>query len=907
MPGTEDQDEVFAEIALERGWLTPDHVREARQAQLRLSEVGLSRRLWQVCEERGYLSSDRIRIVQQAMVRERGVRARVAGYEIIERIGRGGMGQVFRARQLSVNRIVALKVLSAGLARDPDFVRRFSREAQLAGKLDHPNIVRVLNFGEDSRRYFMAMEFVEGRSVAQFIQQEGRLPLERAIEIGIQVARGLQHAHDRGIVHRDVKPSNILIHIDGLAKVSDLGIAREAGKDGSGTPLLIGTPAYVAPEQVQTHTADARSDIYSFGATLFHMLTGRPPFEGATAYEVVSQHISSPPPSLRELRPEIPEGVEAIVHRMMAKRPLERYASCEEVARELEATQRGQKPRTLTEPRRGRARRERRRRGALLVAATGSLLLGFGLLGLLSGRAALPGRGGGETLLIGRIWGQDTGLPLVGVRVDEGPTGPVTRTDSRGYFRLRARGHGRHLLSFSRKGYHSAKLVVESSGPTLWTDSYALTSTRPRSAIRRAVVSLGLGRKARDAPGVEGGLGLRLVAHSRETGRVDLEAKGGLVFGGKGPLSVFREAAPKGYRPRLGDLIEGDVFFLRTSGGLYAKLRVMRSLAVARPVFEVVLQEDGSRRFPKGPWGLRARWVDGVVRITWDETPRAQRYTVWRRAPWRAFEKLRSTAEPFFLDPSAAKGGLYVYAVNASGEELGETDASETVAYAGPAGLLLHDVELRGRAIHLDVFEGRRNDERFQITFFREGARRVYVSAPPRGGMLLKWTRFGNLRRAPLKGYRRGEVQARPGETLCLRTPDGRYAKLRLSHVGPGTLTVECVAQPDGSRRFPAGPAGLKASAAGGAVQLKWQGVEGAEGYRVWRRERGGTWRVVGETKATGWREGKPPPAGDYEYGVTALVGADRAQSDRSTVKVRAPASKGARSPATSRCHGARA
>ena len=894
MPGSEDQDELFAEIALGKEWLTPDRIRDARKAQLTLAEVGLERRLWQVCEERAYISAARVRAIQRAMIRDRGVRARIAGYEIIERVGRGGMGQVFRARQISVNRIVALKALSAGLARDIDYVRRFMREAKLAGRLDHRNIVRVLNFGEDGGRYYIVMEFIEGRSVAQFISREGRLPVDRAIEIAIQAARGLSHAHDCGVIHRDIKPSNILIHVDGGVKVTDLGIAREAGSESSASLVIIGTPAYVSPEQVQTRSADARSDVYSLGATLFHMLAGAPPFEGATAYEVVSQHISSPPPSIEKRRQGLPAGLDAVVRKMMAKRPPERYQSMQEVEQDLEAVQRGERPAALLKaPARRRAIRERKRRAGFLVAATGSLILGVGLLGLLSGRRPghVRGKPGAEVLLLGRIWDRDTDMPLAGVRVALDRAGAGALTDCKGVFRIRAAGPGRHRLTLGKKGYRSAALTVETSGPTLWTDSYVLAPERPASRILRRSFNLAPGQGVALAGKESDRPDLRLASHDPETGRLDLRADRGMVLAGEAPLSVWRQAPQQGYAPRLDEARQGDVFFLRTRSGDYAKLRALCSRGVKRPVFQCALQENGGRRFPHGPLDLKAKWSDDFQRLTWEDFPGATRYTVYRRTPWRPFEKLRALPRNYYIDRRAEEDALYVYAVSAHGEAVGDTDAAQVTAFAGRPGLRFHDASITGRSADLNVFTGRADPERYQIAFVREAGGRIYARAPLHGGILLLQASFRRLRRAPASGYERGEVELVARDTICLRTPDGRYAKLLLRRVTPDLLVVEIALQPDGTRIFPAGPAGLRAELVNGHARLTWRQApeDPRPEYRIWRRRIRELWKPVARARGAQWSDPASLPPDIYEYGVTTLAPAPAGQSDRSVGHINIP------------------
>jgi len=236
---------------------------------------------------------------------------RLGGYEILRKLGEGGMGSVYLARQLSLDRNVAVKVLRPGLSQDPAFIARFTREAYAAAQLSHHNIVQIHDIGQNESVHFFSMEFVEGQTLAALVQQSGHVEAETAVALVLQAARGLKFAHDRAMVHRDVKPENLLIDDAGLVKVADLGLVKRRGSsdvaaapsalsaaaDASRTAanLSMGTPAYMAPEQARdAAAADARADIYSLGCTLYALLTGRPPFVGASAAEVIAKHAREP-------------------------------------------------------------------------------------------------------------------------------------------------------------------------------------------------------------------------------------------------------------------------------------------------------------------------------------------------------------------------------------------------------------------------------------------------------------------------------------------------------------------------------------------------------------------------------------------------------------------------------------
>jgi serine/threonine protein kinase len=265
---------------------------------------------------------------------------RLAHFELLEPIGVGGMGAVIRARDTQLDRTVALKILPPEMAADPENVRRFHQEARAAAKLDHENIARVFFCGEDQGLHFIAFEFVEGENLRTLMERRGRIPVREAIHYLLQIATGLAHAAARGVVHRDIKPSNIIISPNGRAKLVDMGLARslEPRADGALTQsgVTLGTFDYISPEQaLEPREADVRSDIYSLGCTLYHMLTGQPPVPEGTAARKLHHHQSVAPLDPRQLNPDIPDEVAALLARMMAKNPRERYQRPEELVGHL--------------------------------------------------------------------------------------------------------------------------------------------------------------------------------------------------------------------------------------------------------------------------------------------------------------------------------------------------------------------------------------------------------------------------------------------------------------------------------------------------------------------------------------------------------------------------------------------
>jgi serine/threonine-protein kinase len=313
----------------------------------------------------------------------------VAGrYELEELVGTGGMSSVFRARDTLLERRVALKILHQHFTEDEQYVERFRREARAVASLSHPNIVTILDRGEDEGRQFIVFELVEGRTLAEVLHEEGRLPVPRALEIAIQVARGLGFAHEQGLVHRDVKPQNVILNGGGRAKVTDFGIARSLEVQGvTQSGAVLGTSNYIAPEQASGRPVDRTTDVYSLGVVLFELLTGEVPFPGESFVAVAMQHVSEPPPSVLEVRQDVPVRVARAVDRALEKDPAERFPTMDAFAAELQAclAELGSEPdMDATLIRSAPVLRVRRRRmlpaalvvlGLVLLAAAGAALL----------------------------------------------------------------------------------------------------------------------------------------------------------------------------------------------------------------------------------------------------------------------------------------------------------------------------------------------------------------------------------------------------------------------------------------------------------------------------------------------------------------------------------------------------
>jgi serine/threonine-protein kinase len=282
----------------------------------------------------------------QAVLEQRLEELSIGNYEVLERLGAGAMGTVYKARHRRMKRVVAIKVLSRAVAK-PDFVSRFQREVETLAQLTHPNVIMAFDADEAEVGHFLVMEFVDGRDLATIVRDGGRLTVARALDAVVQAARGLEYAHGKGVVHRDVKPANLMWDNSGVVKVADLGLARLVGAtDSLGETALtqagsiVGTVDYMAPEQALDSSAiDHRVDIYSLGCTLYFVLAGMPPYQGSSVMSVLLKHRDGPLPSLRGVRPDVPPELEALVSGMMAKQREARIAGMSAVVQALERIQ----------------------------------------------------------------------------------------------------------------------------------------------------------------------------------------------------------------------------------------------------------------------------------------------------------------------------------------------------------------------------------------------------------------------------------------------------------------------------------------------------------------------------------------------------------------------------------------
>jgi predicted Ser/Thr protein kinase len=263
---------------------------------------------------------------------------RFGSYRVEARIGAGGMGVVYLALDEALQRQVALKTLLPALAADPEFVARFKREAQSAAALNHPNITQIYTIGQEGAVPFFAMELIRGTSLEAIVKEKGTIPAKEAAGYLLQAAMGLRHAAQKKLIHRDVKPSNLMLTEDGVVKITDFGLAKAARSETqlTATGEVLGSPGYISPEQAQGADLDARSDIYSLGATFYHLVTGKLPFEAPTPVAMIVKHMSEPLRSPRAVNSAVPFPIAAAIQRMMAKRPGDRFQDYDALIRELE-------------------------------------------------------------------------------------------------------------------------------------------------------------------------------------------------------------------------------------------------------------------------------------------------------------------------------------------------------------------------------------------------------------------------------------------------------------------------------------------------------------------------------------------------------------------------------------------
>ena len=333
---TREADLLYAKLAVQNGFMSPEQLKECmrvlgREPDLSFDDYVLKNNIM----ARKQLQAVKIAHRRLAKDRERKEMS-VSGYEIISRIGEGGLGVVYRSMQLSMNRVVALKILHRQWVDDTDFRKRFLLEARLLGKLNHPNLITVYDVGKQDWKYYFSMELVEGRTAEQMVDQEGPMDPAYATDIAIQVAKVVNYLWEHEVVHCDIKPGNILISKDDIAKLGDFGFARLGLEMEKGSEeTVLGTPEYISPEQAMGQKdLDFRSDIYSLGVSIFHMVTGQPPYDGPSRV-ILARHVRGEVPDPRDLNKNISRDLAHVVMKMMAKEREKRYQSVEELIEAL--------------------------------------------------------------------------------------------------------------------------------------------------------------------------------------------------------------------------------------------------------------------------------------------------------------------------------------------------------------------------------------------------------------------------------------------------------------------------------------------------------------------------------------------------------------------------------------------
>ncbi|MCH7719901.1 MAG: serine/threonine protein kinase [Planctomycetes bacterium] len=344
------EDSEFGRRVIDLKLATPGEVALCVDRQKELSDQGKDVRLLDLLLDTGYITRSQIARLNKSLDEDSMYRPaqQIPGFQILGKLGQGAMATVFKAKQLSLDRMVAIKVLPKRLSDNQEFVDRFYREGRAAAQLNDPNIVQAIDVGEAGGYHYFVMEFIDGRTVYDMVSNGNPLEEKDAVDIIVQTARALDHSHARGFIHRDVKPKNIMITKDGAVKLADMGLAREVNdyKTASAEAgRAYGTPYYISPEQIRGEiNIDFRADIYSLGATFCHMVTGRVPFEGETPSAVMHKHLKEPLTPPDHINTRLSAGIGEIIEVMMAKKREDRYLSTKDLIGDLEAIGRGEPP-----------------------------------------------------------------------------------------------------------------------------------------------------------------------------------------------------------------------------------------------------------------------------------------------------------------------------------------------------------------------------------------------------------------------------------------------------------------------------------------------------------------------------------------------------------------------------------
>lgn len=337
-------DTLVGRLVVEQGLATDDEVSHCIE---QVREDRNQRSLAQILIHHNYVTERQIVRLKQIVEAQRSGQ-KIPGYKVLGKLGEGAMATVFKAKQLSLDRTVAIKILPRKFSSNPQFIERFYAEGRAAAALNHPNIVQAFDVGKAGEYHYFVMEYVDGRTVYDDIVKHKRFSENEAIDIVAQVAEALQHAHERGLVHRDVKPKNVMISADGVVKLADMGLARaisdkEAAEAEAGKAF--GTPYYISPEQIRGEiNIGPPADIYALGATLYHMVTGNVPFDGKNPSAVMHKHLKAELVPPDHVNPKLSAGIGEIIEMMMAKSPKARYQNCRDLLLDLRAVRKGEPP-----------------------------------------------------------------------------------------------------------------------------------------------------------------------------------------------------------------------------------------------------------------------------------------------------------------------------------------------------------------------------------------------------------------------------------------------------------------------------------------------------------------------------------------------------------------------------------
>jgi len=344
------EDSQFARLVVERKLCTPNEVGLVRVELKTLNKNGKAQSLKDLLTERGFITASQVKRLNMAVDEDSMYRPaqQIPGFQILSKLGQGAMAVVFKAKQLSLDRLVAIKVLPKRLSENQEFVDRFYQEGRAAARLNHPNIVQAFDVGESGGYHYFVMEYIDGKTVYDLLSESPTVEESEAVRVILQAAVALEHAHSQNLIHRDVKPKNLMITKSGTVKLADMGLAREMGDYATAAAeagRAYGTPYYISPEQIRGEiNIDARADIYGLGATFYHMVTGKVPFDGTTPSAVMHKHLKDPLIPADHLNKSLSAGVGEIIEVMMAKDPADRYASCTELIADLEAVTRLEPP-----------------------------------------------------------------------------------------------------------------------------------------------------------------------------------------------------------------------------------------------------------------------------------------------------------------------------------------------------------------------------------------------------------------------------------------------------------------------------------------------------------------------------------------------------------------------------------